>query len=123
MDKIIVKSGCKTFEAEIYKNEVAVEFLRKLPLTLKLEKDDREYFSPVVPQLYGKEKKHRHFTAGDIAVCNTASVSVFVNQATPKKHFVKVGHICNPEFLEYMIEMNNGFVTFDLLDEPLCASA
>ena len=119
MMKIAVKTGCKYFEAEIYRNDASKKFLRMLPLSVKLEKDAPGYFSPIAEgeRLTGRIRKHRNFTPGDIAICNGISVSIFVEQFTPKEHFIKVGHIRNPEILESMFEKNEGFVTFDFIDE------
>ena len=123
MRKILVKSGCKTFEAEVYDNRVADEFMERLPISVHFGKDATGYFSPMDEKLYGRAKKDRSFTAGDIAICNNTSLSVFVEQFAPKKHFVKVGHIANPEILDKIIEMNSGEVIFDFFDEKIPAIA
>ncbi len=123
MEQIAICVGEKTFTANIYESELSNSFLKELPLSLHLERDERDYFSPLKEKLFGRAEKASTVVRGDIAICNSISVSIFLETISTDSNFSKLGHVRNPDELIRAIRENKGNVTFKFLPVNLEAIA
>lgn len=122
-EKIKVTVGNQVFFADIYKNDVSNNILKQLPMTVRMEKENSSYFVPLNKRIGGKAESVSQVVNGDIAICNSISVSIFTEAMHVGSSFVSIGHINNPEGLSQELMNSNGVVTFDVDTATLAASA
>lgn len=112
MKQICICAGEKTFLADIYDSSLAKSFMSQLPLTVKMERDEGDWFSPLFEKLLGKAEHASNVVKGDLAICNSISVSIFFEASQPGINYKRLGHVSNPDELKSALHECNGMVTF-----------